>query len=130
MMRLLLLALGLACACAAPAAAAQEKEPQQAYIALPPLQAPIMQAGRIYRQLRVMVQIETASGKQEQRAQDMLPRLQRAFQSALLDIAKRRLRPRKAPDIAFIAEQLQMEADRILGPDFAKVRVDNVSVIR
>lgn len=89
-----------------------------------------MQAGRIYRQIRLNINLEAAPGAAESRTRDMMPRLQTAYQKALLDFVQRRMRPRKAPDIAAIAEMMQTETDRILGPDIAQVRIENVSVIR
>ena len=129
-MRLLLLLLGLAGAFTAPSAVAQEDQAKQVYVPVSPLQAPIMRAGRIYRQIRMNINLEATPGAAESRTRDMMPRLQTAYQKALLDYVQRRMRPRKAPDIAAIADRMQVATDRILGPDIARVRIDNVAIIR
>lgn len=127
---LLMLLLILASTFVAPATMAQESASQTVYIPVSPLQAPIMQGDRIYRQIRLAINLEAGRGAAESRTLNMMPRLQTAYQKTLLDFAQRRLRPRKAPDIAAIAERMQQETDRILGPDIAQVRIDNVSIIR
>ena len=98
------------------------------YMAQAPVHAPIRYRGRTAGQLQVAFGLDIQEPEDRALAQERQPWLRDAYTRAVLNYTARQYAWPDVPDAGAIADLLQSETDRLIGPGRARVLLDTVMI--
>lgn len=98
------------------------------YLAQPPVHAPVRYRGRTAGQLQVAFGLDIQEPRDRSLVRERQPWLRDAYTRAILNYTARQYAWPDVPDAGAIADLLQSETDRLIGPGRARVLLDTVMV--